>query len=79
MDLVWTALGICVVVVFVFYILAQYWQRLLTQHSRAIRDLSARVQALEAMDDPALRQRISDSAPSPLEQVYTFGFRLEAS
>ena len=77
MDLVWIALGICAIVVFVFYVLAQYWQRLLTQHSRAIHDLAGRVQALEAMDDPALRQRLSDSAPSPLEQGYTFGFRLE--
>jgi hypothetical protein len=77
MELVWTALGICVIVGFVFFVFAQYWQRLLLHHSRAIRELSERVQALEAMDDPALRQRISDSAPSPLEQVFTFGLRLE--
>ena len=76
MDLIWIALGICVVVGFVFYVLAQYWQRLLSHHSRAIRDLNDRVQALEAMEDPEFRRRIGDSAPSPLEQVFTFSLRL---
>jgi hypothetical protein len=76
MDIIWAALGICVLVGFVFYVLAQYWQRLLTKHSYAIRDLAARVQALEEMEDPNFRRKIGDSAPSPLEQVMTFGFRL---
>lgn len=76
MDIVWTALGICVLVGFVFYVLALYWQRLLTKHSYAIKDLAARVQALEEMEDPNFRRKIGDSAPSPLEQVITFGFRL---
>jgi len=76
MDIVWTALGICILVGFVFYVLALYWQRLLTKHSYAIRDLDARVQALEDMEDPNLRRKIGDSAPSPLEQVITLGFRL---
>jgi hypothetical protein len=76
MDIVWTALGICILVGFVFYVLALYWQRLLTKHSYAIKDLAARVQALEEMEDPNFRRKIGDSAPSPLEQVITFGFRL---
>lgn len=76
MDLVWIALGICAVVGFVFYVLAQYWQRLLSHHTRALRDLTDRVQALEAMEDPEFRRKIGDSAPSPLEQVFTFSFRL---
>jgi hypothetical protein len=76
MDIVWTGLGICILVGFVFYVLALYWQRLLTKHSYAIRDLAMRVQALEEMEDPNFRKKIGDSAPSPLEQVITFGFRL---
>jgi hypothetical protein len=76
MDIVWTALGICVLVGFVFYVLAQYWQRLLRAHSHMLRDLTARVQALEEMEDPDFRQKVGESVPSPLEQVYTFSFRL---
>jgi hypothetical protein len=76
MDIIWTALGVCVLVGFVFYVLAQYWQRLLRAHSHALRDLTARVQALEEMEDPDFRQKVGESVPSPLEQVYTFSFRL---
>ncbi len=76
MDIAWTALGICVVVGFVFYVLAKYWQRLLMSHSWSIKRLADRVQALEAIEDPDFRKRLSDSTPSPLEQVYTFSFRL---
>ena len=72
MDIIWTALGVCVLVGFVFYVLAQYWQRLLRAHSHALRDLTARVQALEEMEDPGFRQKVGESVPSPLEQVYTF-------
>lgn len=76
MDIAWAAFGICIIVGFVFYILAKYWQRLLVSHSWSIQRLSERVQALEAMEDPDFRRRLSDSTPSPLEQVYTFTFRL---
>ena len=76
MDIIWTALGVCVLVGFVFYVLAQYWQRLLRAHSHALRDLTARVQALEEMEDPNFRQKVGESVPSPLEEVYTFSFRL---
>ena len=76
MDIVWTALGICVLVGFVFYVLAQYWQRLLRAHAHALRDLTARVHALEEMEDPDFRQKVGESVPSPLEQVFLFSFRL---
>ncbi len=76
MDIVWTALVICILVGLVFYLLAQYWHRLLRIHSRALRELTERVQALEEMEDPSFRQKVGDSVPSPLEQVYTFTFRL---
>ena len=76
MDIVWAALGICVVVGFVFYVLATYWQRLLMSHTWSIQRLADRVQALEAVEDPDFRRRLSDSTPAPLEQVYTFTFRL---
>jgi hypothetical protein len=76
MDILWPALGITITVVFVFFVLAQHWHRLLRQQSRAIRQLSQRVQKLEDMADPELRRRLSDAAPVPLEQVFTFSMRL---
>lgn len=76
MDVLWPALGIAVVVVFVFFVLAQHWQHLLRQQSRAIRQLSQRVQNLEDMADPELRRRLGDAAPVPLKQVFTFSMRL---
>jgi hypothetical protein len=76
MDILWPALGIIITVVFVFFVLAQHWHRLLRQQSRAIRQLSQRVQNLEDMADPELRRRLGDAAPVPLEQVFTFSMRL---
>ncbi|HEV2489358.1 MAG TPA: hypothetical protein VGT03_06100 [Candidatus Acidoferrales bacterium] len=76
MEILWAGLGISAVVGFVFYIMASQWARLLKSHSKAIRFLTQRVQALEEMEDPRLRRRFDDSAPSPLEQVYVFSFRL---
>jgi hypothetical protein len=76
MEILWMGLGISAVVGFVFYIMANQWARLLKSHSKAIRFLTQRVDALEEMEDPRLRRRIDDSAPSPLEQVYIFSFRL---
>lgn len=76
MEMFWPALGIAVVVAFVFFVLAQHWQHLLRQQSRAIRQLSQRVQNLEDMADPELRRRLGDAAPVPLEQVFTFSMRL---
>lgn len=76
MDTLWVGLGISAVVGFVFYVLAGYWQRLLKGHSRAIRALFDRIATLEQMEDPRFRKMVGDSAPSPLEQVYVFSFRL---
>jgi hypothetical protein len=79
MDLVWTAMGICVVVAFVFFVLAKHWQRVLKQQSWAIRRLTERVRDLEEMADPEFLRRLNESAPSPLEEVFTFTFRLSDS
>jgi hypothetical protein len=76
MDILWPALGIAVIVVFVFYVLAQYWQRLLRQQAWTIRKLFDRVQSLEQMADPVWRRRLSEATPLPLEQVFTFSFNL---
>ncbi|MGH9688037.1 MAG: hypothetical protein ACRD5K_13195 [Candidatus Acidiferrales bacterium] len=76
MEILWPALGITLIVVFVFFVLAQHWSKLLGQQSRAIRQLSQRVQNLEDMADPELRRRLGDAAPVPLEQVFTFSLRL---
>jgi hypothetical protein len=76
MEILWPALGICVLVVFVFFVLAQHWQRILRHHTWTIRRLTDRIRVLEEVDDPEFRRKLSESAPSPLEQVLTFSFRL---
>ena len=77
MDILWPALGIAAIVVFVFYVLAQHWQRLLQQQTWTIRRLAERVQSLEEMADPEFRRRLSEASPVPLEQVFTLSFRLD--
>ena len=77
MDILWTALGIAVIVVFVFFVLAQHWQRLLRQQNWTIRKLFERVQSLEEMADPVWRRKLTDATPVPLEQVFNFSFRLD--
>ncbi len=76
MDILWAALAICAIVSVAFYALALSWQRMLRGHSRAIRALFQRLEALEAMDDPLMRRRIGELMPSPLEQVHILSFRL---
>lgn len=76
MEILWPALGITLIVAFVFFVLAQHWSQTLRQQARAIRRLSQRVQNLEDMADPELRRRLGDAAPVPLEQVFTFSLRL---
>src|ERR1700728_870591 len=76
MDILWPALGIAGIVVFVFYVLAKYWQRLLRQQAWTIGKLFDRVQSLEQMADPVWRRRLSEATPLPLEQVFTFSFNL---
>lgn len=73
-EVVWPVLG-TIIVVFVVLVLAQHWNRLLRQQARAIRHLSRRVQDLEDMANPEVRRRLSDAAPVPLEQVFTFSMR----
>jgi hypothetical protein len=76
MDILWVALGVCVIVGFVFVILARHWQRLLVHQAWSIRRLTDRLHSLEEVADPNFRRRLDESAPSPLEQFYTFGIRL---
>jgi hypothetical protein len=76
MEILWPALSVAAIVVFVFYVLAQHWGRLLRQQSWMIRRLSERVQSLEEMADPAWRRRLTDASPVPLEQVFSFSFHL---
>jgi hypothetical protein len=76
MNILWQAMGISLIVVFVFFVLARHWQRLLRQQSLTIRHLAHRVNTLEEMADPELRRRLSEAAPVPLEQVLTFSLRL---
>jgi len=76
MEILWTALGISVIVGFVFYVLAQHWQKLLRQQSGTIARLSERLRDIEDVADPEFLRRINEAAPSPLEQVFTFSFRL---
>jgi hypothetical protein len=75
MEMIWPALGICSIVLVVFFVLAQYWQRLLRRQSWTIQRLTERVRELEEMGDPDFRRRLGESAPVPLEQVYNFSFR----
>jgi hypothetical protein len=77
MEILWPALGIAVIVVFVFYVLAQHWQRLLRQQNGTIRRLFERVQSLEEIADPEWRRKLSEATPLPLEQVFTLSFRFD--
>jgi hypothetical protein len=76
MEILWSALGVAVIVAFVFFVLAQYWGRLLRHHGWTIRRLSERIQSIEEMADPAWRRRLTDASPLPLEQVFSFSFNL---
>jgi len=68
MDILWTAVGICIIVGFCFYVLAGQWGRVIRQHSAMFRDLFGRVQELEG--------RFGDSTLVPIEQVFILSFRL---
>jgi hypothetical protein len=76
MDILWVALAVCVIVGFVFVVLARHWQRLLSHQSWTIRRLTDRIASLEDVADPNFRRKLDESAPSPLERVYNFSFRL---
>ncbi len=77
MDILWPALGIAVIVVFVFVVMAQRWGRLLRHQSWMIRRLSERVLSLEEIADPAWRRKLAEASPVPLEQVCHFTFHLD--
>jgi len=77
MDLLWPAIGIGVIVGFIFFVLAQHWRKILVQHAWTIRRLTERVRDLEDMADPEFRRRLGEAAPMPLEQVFTLTFRLD--
>ena len=79
MEILWPALGISVIVGFVFFVLAHHWQRIMRHQSWTIRRMIERVQELEEVGDPEFRRRLVQFAPSPLEQVLTFSFRLDES
>ncbi len=76
MEILWPTLAICVLVCFVFFVLVQHWQRVMRHQTWTIRRLNERVRNLEEVDDPEFRRRLGESVPSPLEQVFTFSFRL---
>lgn len=76
MEILWPTLGIGVLVFFVFFALAQHWQKILRHHSWTIQRLMGRVRDLEEVSDPEFLRRLSETAPVPLEQVFTFSFRL---
>lgn len=77
MEILWPALGISVIVVFVFFILAKHWERTLRHHSWTIRRLTERIRDLEEVEDPEFRRRLGQSLPSPLERVIHFSVRLD--
>ena len=76
MDILWPAIGIGVIVGFIFFVLAQHWRQILGQHAWTIRRLTERVRDLEEMADPEFRRRLGEASPMPLEQVFTLTFRL---
>jgi len=76
MEILWAALGICAIVCFVFFVLAQHWQEVLRRQALTIHRLADRLREIEQVDDPEFRRRLEESAPVPLEQVFTFSFRL---
>lgn len=76
MDVVWFIAGLGILFCFVAIISVQKLGRVLRAQAGAIRRLTQRIDALEEMADPSFRRKIGDTAPSPLEQVFNFGFQL---
>lgn len=76
MNILWAALAISLIVSVVFYALAASWGRTLRGHSRAIRLLYQRLEAIESLEDPFLRRRVNELAPSQLEEVCIFSLNL---
>jgi hypothetical protein len=76
MDLLWPAIGIGVIVGFIFFVLAEHWRKVLAQQAWTVRRLTERVRDLEEMADPEFRRRLGEATPMPLEQVFTLTFRM---
>src|SRR6204780_2711420 len=76
MEILWPTLGICVLVCFLLFELVKHWQLALRHQPWTIRRLNERVRNLEEVDNPEFPRRLGESVPSPLEQVFTFSFRL---
>lgn len=76
MDILLPAMGISVIVVFVFAVLASHWQQVLRKQSWTIRRLADRIRDLEEIGNPDFKRRLGESFPIPLEQVFTFSFRI---
>lgn len=68
-------LGGAALVGFVFFVFIRHWNKILRTQTWTLRQLSLRVHDLEALADPAFRRRLEESAPVPLEQVFTLTFR----
>jgi hypothetical protein len=77
MEILWPALGIGLVVVFLFIVFVQHWQRVLRHHSWTLRRLTERLRDLEDVGSPDFRRRIHETAPLPLEKVFTFFSRFD--
>lgn len=77
MEILWPALGIGLFVVFLFIVFVQHWQRVLRHHSWTIRRLTERLQDIEDVGAPEFQRRLHATAPSPLQQVFTFCLRLD--
>jgi hypothetical protein len=77
MEILWPALGIGLVVVFLFIVFVQHWQRVLRHHSWTLRRLTERLRDIEDVGSPDFRRRIHETAPLPLEKVFTFFLRFD--
>lgn len=76
MEIFWPAFVIGAIVCFVLYVLASHWQQTLRQQSWLVRRLANRVRLLEELGNPQFRRLLGESAPMPLDQVFTLSFRL---
>lgn len=77
MEILWPAMGIGLVVVFLFIVFVQHWQRVLRHHSWTLRRLTERLRDIEDVGDPEFQRRLHATAPLPLEKVFTFFLRFD--
>jgi hypothetical protein len=77
MEILWPALGIGLIVVFLCIVFVQHWQRVLRHHSWTLRRLTKRLRDIEDVGSPDFRRRIHETAPLPLGKVFTFFLRFD--